>query len=351
MMSKIFDTLWFILILILISSAGISAQKIEFEKTVHDFGTVPSILGPVTYTFKFKNVGDKPLVVKTVNSTCGCTVPGWTKEPVKPGETGEVGVSYTSINSAHSFNKRVTVRANGSPGAVVLTIKGVVTKDINAAFPDSVGSLKIKDKRNVFFPQVSSSQTSQIQTVEVANLTDKDIDLSFENVPKYLIVNSVPLVTPKTRSLINISVDGTKIKKLGYNADKFTVKSGNARENIKVSYVIAEDIETYDNQPVCEVENPVIDLGSKPERENKISELLIIKNTGGSDLIIKSFTTDNTNFVSGLKKELKIKPGKTGEIKYSAKNLPKGDNTANIYLNTNDPKASLLNFTVKLKIE
>jgi hypothetical protein len=350
-MSKSFNTLWFILVLILISGANASAQKIEFEKTVHDFGTAPSSLGPVTYSFKFKNAGDKPLVVKTVSSTCGCTAPGWTKEPVKPGETGEVSVSYTSTNSAHSFNKRITVHANGAPSSVVLNIKGVVTNDINAAFPDSVGKLKIKDKRNVFFPQVLSSQTSRIETVEVANLTDKDIDLAFENVPKYLIVNSDSVVTPKTRTLINISIDGTKIKKLGYNTGEFTVKSGNDNGKINVAYIVVEDIEIYDNPPVCEVENPVIDLGVKPMKENKISGLLIIKNTGGSDLIIKSFTTDNANFVPGLKKELKIKPGKTGEIKYSAKNLPKGNNTANVYLNTNDPKTPLLNFIVKLEIE
>jgi hypothetical protein len=349
-MSKIFNTLWFVIILILSSGAGLNAQKIEFEKTVHDFGTVPSILGPATYNFKFKNVGDKPLAINTVNSSCGCTSPNWTKEPVKPGETGEVSVSYTSVNSATAFNKKVTVRTNGSPSSVVLNIKGVVTHNINTAFPDSVGKLKIKDKRNVFFPQVLSSQTSQIQTVEVANITDKDIDLSFEDVPKYLIVNSDPVVKPKSRSLINIGVDGTKIKKSGYSADEFTVKSGNATGTIKVSYVIAEYIEPYDNQPVCEIENAVIDLGDKPIKENNISESLKIKNTGGSDLIIKSFTTDNANFVPKSKKELKIKSGQTGEIKYSAKNLPEGEVTANIYLNTNAPQTPILVFTIKLKL-
>jgi cytochrome c oxidase assembly protein Cox11 len=52
-----------------------------------------------------------------------------------------------------------------------------------------------------------------------------------------------------------------------------------------------------------------------------------------------------------LRKELKIKPGKTEIVKYSAKNLAKGDNTSQIYLTTNAPEMSLLNFTVKIKIE
>jgi hypothetical protein len=352
MMKKVFDTLWFILAFIMIFGIDISAQEIEFEKTEHDFGMVPSILGPVTYSFKFKNVGDKPLVVTTVTSTCGCTSPGWTKQPVKPGETGEVSATYTSTTSISPFNKKVTVRTNGTPNTISLGIKGVVTNNINSAFPDSVGKLMIKDKRDLFFPQVVSSQTSPIQTIEVANLTNKDtISLSFENVPKYLIIDSISVVNPKRRAYINVSVDGTKIKNLGYNTGEFTVKSGSAGEKIKVSYVASETIEVRDNQPVCEVENLVVDLGAKSGKESKIPESLEIKNTGGSDLIIKNFTTDNANFVPASKKALKIKPGKTGIVKYSAKNLPKGDNTANIYLITNAPETPVLHYTVKLTVE
>jgi cytochrome c oxidase assembly protein Cox11 len=121
------------------------------------------------------------------------------------------------------------------------------------------------------------------------------------------------------------------------------------KEKINVSSVLAETIEPHDNAPIVEIENPVIDLGTKSE--NQISETLKIKNTGASDLIIQTFTTDNPAFVSELRKELKIKPGKTETVKYSAKNLAKGDNTAQIYLTTNAPEKSLLNFTVKIKIE
>jgi hypothetical protein len=333
----------------LISGTDINAQRIEFEKTVHDFGFVPSILGPVTYAFKFKNTGDQPLVIKNVSSTCGCTSSGWTKEPVKPGETGEISATYTSTNSMGPFNRKVTVYTNGSPNAVSLNIKGVVTKDIYAAFPDSINNLRIRNKNDIFFSQVLSTQTSPEQSIEVANFTDKAINFTFEDIPKYLIVNSVSSVTPNSRVSINISVDGTKVKKLGYNTDGFIIKSGNAEEKITVSYIITETVETSDNPPVCEIKNKDIDLGTKSE--NKISELLEIKNTGASELIIKSFTIDNRNFVSGLKRELKIKPNQTKIIKYFAKNLPKGDNSANIYLITNDPQTPVLNLTVKLKVE
>jgi hypothetical protein len=350
-MRKIFSTLWFIVTILFISGVKLDAQKIEFEKTSHNFGLVPSILGPVGYTFKFKNTGDKPLVVRSVIPKCGCTAPNWTKEPVKPGETGEIKVVYTATNSISSFNRSLTVQTNGQPSNVALSVRGTVTRDNNAAFPDSIGKLKIKDGKHLVFPPVSSSQTSWIQTVEIANFTDKNINLAIENVPEYLTVNSDSVVKPKTRSLINVSIDGTKFKKFGYQTALFTVKADDVNDRIKVSTVIAEDIANYDNPPVTEVDSLAVNLGSKPEKENKISESLVVRNTGASDLIIKSFTTDNPLFVSGLKRELKIKPGKAGTVKYSAKNLPAGDHTANIYLTTNDPKMPVLNFTIKLKVE
>jgi hypothetical protein len=350
-MKKIFNTLWFIVTILLISDVRLNAQKIEFEATSHNFGLFPNNIGPATHTFRFKNTGDKPLVIKGVIPKCGCTSPAWTKEPVQPGETGEVKVAYTSTNSLSSFNKNLTVNTNGQPSSVVLNVRGTVTSDVNAAFPDSIGTLKVKDGKQLTFTQVSSSQTSWIHDLEVANFTDKDIILSVGNVPDCLTVKSDSVVKPKTRSLINVSVDGTKFKKYGYQTVWFTLKADGVKDRIKVAAVIAEDIANYDNPPVTEVDSLAINLGSKPAKENKISEQLVIRNTGSSDLVIKSFTTDNPLFVSGLRRELKISSGKTGTVKYSTKHLPSGDHSANVYLTTNDPKMPILNFTIKIKIE
>jgi hypothetical protein len=344
-MKKISKTLWLSAILMFISGICINAQRIEFEKTVHDFGQVSNILGPVTYSFKFKNAGDKPLTIRGVKTTCGCTSPKWSKEPVKPGETGEVSATYLSVASEGTFQRSVTVQTNGSPSTVSLTVKGTITKDINAVFPDSIGKLKIARKNLEISPQ-----TGSVQIVEVANLTDKNINIAIENVPEYLIVTSdSSTLSPKNRTQIAVSVDKTKAKNFGYSTGEFTIKADDVKGKITVSSVVAETIEAQDNAPVVEIENLVIDLGTKSE--NKLSETLKITNTGASDLIIKTFTTDNPAFVSGLKKGLKINPGKTETVRYSAKNLAKGDNTAQIYLTTNDPKMSLINFTVKIKIE
>ena len=101
--------------------------KIQFEKKTHDFGEFEEGIQATT-SFKFKNTGNAPLVLNSVTPSCGCTSPQWTKEPVAPGEEGEIKVVYNSKNRVGQFTKTITVKHNGEGGTVYLTIRGVVKK-------------------------------------------------------------------------------------------------------------------------------------------------------------------------------------------------------------------------------
>jgi hypothetical protein len=341
-------TLESLAIMLFIFSAN--AQELKFDELVHDFGTINEELGSVTHAFKFINTGDKPLVITKVQPSCGCTTSGWTKEPVKPGETGEVLATYRT--SAGPFNKSLTVTANDLPN-VVLHIKGNVSKkpeDLTVTYPQIFGDLRSKNKRDFSFAQISSQQSIPSQTIEIANAGDEIVDVTFENVPEYIIVTSAPAsLNPRQKGQITVSVNGEKRKKFGYSTDKITVKTGKNSEAFSVTSIVAEKIEQLKKFPVTEVAQQVVDLGKLTI--DKASETIEIKNLGNADLLIKSFSTDNDAFSVILKKELKIKPGKTGTIKLLAQNLQKGNNAAQIYLCTNDPLKSLLKFTLKAEVE
>lgn len=105
-----------------------SAQKqaeIKFEKTTHDFGTFSEKSPVVSCTFTFTNVGERPLVINQAMASCGCTVPEYTKNPVKPGEKGEIKVTYngTAKFPGH-FKKSITVITNGAVEKTRLYIEG-----------------------------------------------------------------------------------------------------------------------------------------------------------------------------------------------------------------------------------
>lgn len=101
---------------------------IKFEKTVHDYGTIQQG-SDGSFEFKFTNEGKTPLILNSVPSSCGCTVPSYTKEPVAPGKVGVIKVVYNTA-SIGSFSKSVTVNSNAVNSPVLLQIKGNVVQKI-----------------------------------------------------------------------------------------------------------------------------------------------------------------------------------------------------------------------------
>lgn len=108
------------------------AQKpaeIKFDKTTHNFGTFSEKDPKVTCTFTYTNVGEQPLVVNQAIASCGCTVPEYTKEAVKPGEKGEIKVTYNGTGKFPGhFKKSITVRTNGAVEMTRLYIEGDMTE-------------------------------------------------------------------------------------------------------------------------------------------------------------------------------------------------------------------------------
>jgi hypothetical protein len=120
------------LLLAIVCIAGISTAMaqaadttVKFAKTTHDFGELLQSNGPQTYAFEFTNTGTEPVVIQGVQPSCGCTTPGWTKEPVAPGQTGTVQATYNAA-SVGPFNKSLTVTTNGTPNTITLYITGKV---------------------------------------------------------------------------------------------------------------------------------------------------------------------------------------------------------------------------------
>lgn len=110
----------------------VNVAKIEFTEKVYDYGTVKAG-EKVEHTFKFKNVGVAPLIIETAKSTCGCTVPQFPKEPIAPGETGEIAVKFDSKNKSGRQRKPVNITANTWPKLTTVHIDGTVEKVEDAA--------------------------------------------------------------------------------------------------------------------------------------------------------------------------------------------------------------------------
>ncbi len=130
-----------------VMSLGLSAQdkkvaKIEFKSKVIDYGTVEKGANGLR-TFEFTNTGDAPLIISSVKSTCGCTVPKKPKGPIMPGETGEIEVKYDT-NRVNPIRKTITVISNADTPTVALKIKGLVIDPSKTSVLDKKGKSSVE---------------------------------------------------------------------------------------------------------------------------------------------------------------------------------------------------------------
>lgn len=99
-------------------------QDIWFEEYLHDYGELEKD-SDGSWSFVFKNLGEKAIVINRVRSTCGCTVPDWPREPIEPGATGEIRVKYNTATTG-TFLKSVVVYSSAANSPVKLQIRGRV---------------------------------------------------------------------------------------------------------------------------------------------------------------------------------------------------------------------------------
>ena len=122
---KKFLTLTLLLLVAMTVGAQERQAQIKFDKVSYDFGKFSENSPVQKTTFTFTNMGTAPLVINQAVASCGCTVPSYTKTPIKPGEKGKIDITYNGKGKFPGhFKKTITVRTNGTPEMTRLYIEG-----------------------------------------------------------------------------------------------------------------------------------------------------------------------------------------------------------------------------------
>jgi hypothetical protein len=109
----------------------------KFQEEEFDFKSIKQG-DVVNHDFAFTNTGKEPLVISNAQGSCGCTVPTWPKEPIAPGATSVIKVTFNSAGKSGSQDKTVTLNSNAKQNPMVLHLKGNVDKpaEQTATSPD-----------------------------------------------------------------------------------------------------------------------------------------------------------------------------------------------------------------------
>ena len=355
-MKKILSLTTCMLLIVLSCFAQDKKAEITFKETSHDFGTFDEEKGKVTTEFTFTNTGKAPLLITRTAASCGCTTPEYPKEPIAPGKSGVIKVTYNAKGRPGVFQKTVYVFANTDPEKTTLIIKGKVNpappkKEDN--FPKVIGELRLKSKYIPFFDVYPN--TAKTESIDVYNPTNQPIHIAFTEIPKHMKVTAIPAVIgAKKEGKITVTYLPEKAKDWGMRKDNFQVLLGEAKKStaenvITVSADIREDFSKLSSAqkaeaPIVFINNREINFGNV---SSATTRTLTITNNGKSNLVIRKIKNENRAFDCEVSKNT-IAPGKSATLKITcnSQKASKRILSNNITLITNDPERS--NMSVRL---
>lgn len=336
-----------------------NSAKISFETKEHNFGTIPEEIGNASCEFVFMNTGNTPLVLNKVTASCGCTTPSWTKEPVAPGKTGKVVVTYKAQGRPGAFHKSITVYSNSKDGAEMLLIRGEVTprsKNPEVAYPYDLGDGIKANKREIKISALKDNEVKkEIISIYNSGKSAVEVKCNTHN-SKFISCSENSLkIMPKEFGQFTIEVNGKGAPDLGRIKDYFyiNVNNDNKQTETRRINVVATVTENFDGlsksdwekAPIASFSDVLFNFGNPNGK--KIASKLEIKNVGKSTLKIRKVIVENNLFVISGGKE-NIKPGGTATYSIHVKEDKKitGNVTGAIVFITNDPSAPIR--TVKL---
>ncbi len=337
----------FSLVLVVGTAMAEGKAKIVFVEQTHDFGSFKESDGSQTTSFKFKNDGDAPLILSNVRASCGCTTPKWTREPVAPGATGEISVSYNPKNRPGSFNKSVTVTSNADTPTMILRITGKVEpreKTLAEEYPRQIGTLRVKSNY-LSFGKMTLGETVT-KELELVNDTDKPVEVGFRTVPKHLTAKAEPETIPaKGRGKLIVTYDSKAANTYGFASHRIYLSldgSKDYKSSLGISATLEEDFskltpEQLANAAVASFEPKTYDFGEMNQGDKKECTFTLT-NDGKSDLIIRRVRSSCGCTAVAPSKNV-IAPGETAPIKVTFNSRGKrGRQSKSITVITNDPK-------------
>lgn len=339
------------------------ADGLEIDKTVHNFGDIMLGSGPVSCDFNIKNIGDKPAVIYNVTTTCGCTDVEWTREPIRPGKTGRIYVTYSNDEGPYPFDKNLTVYLSDVRKPVILKLRGVSQekpRPLEELYPVHFGPLAMKEAINRCGNLEQGNSRSE--TILVANISDKPIKVGFadmsDNLQIRLLQNPIPAKST-TEMVFTVNTAKGIWGKNTYtavpviNGNRFSDKNGNKKIGVwaftKDNFNhLTEEQQSRGSMP--RFESSTFNFGKVPAG-TVIHATFRFKNEGKECFIVHKVDADACCYSHS-----DIPAAKPGEevafrVHLDTKDMPEGESMTVVTLTTNSPLRPIVNLFISGVLE
>lgn len=351
----------FFLLLISTYAHGQQAKALLFKEEVFDFGTVIEQNGPVVHEFSFTNGAGRPIKILSVVASCGCTTPGWSKEPVAPSKIGFVQASFNPQGRPGHFTKTLTVTTDFDANPIVLQIKGEVEpsgKPVETDYDIANGNWRLKTAA-FNFGKVFIKDDYTVREFSFVNSSAKAVTYTGKVVaPNYIKVDVVPhTVEPGAKGIVKVKYNGKLKNRYGFQSDNVQLTTDDELEPVK-SFNVYATLEDYFPQLAPEelAKAPRLSVGSALDfgriRQNaEATRDIQITNTGKKELTIKSLQ-GNCSCINAVAGKFNLKPGESGTLRVTFNPEDRtGTQTKSVTIYSNDPQGPVQRVTVTAYVE
>ena len=370
----------FLILLTLCALTASAQEHLSFRPDTWDFGTIRETDGRVSHTFTGVNRGDSPLVILDVVTTCGCTVPDFSKKPILPGEKTQITVTYDPANRPGSFTKELWVYSSEKRKIATLTVQGSVIprqKTVEELYPvDAGGGLRLASTLNAFSYIYPGRQVQA--AIGYANTSKRPVRLELrpETTSGALRTNYPKQIAPGERGEINFTylIPADK-PRYGTVRDALEVLiDGRSNGTTLVTHGIGVDPQPADatqNAPKADFSENILKFGpvkhAGPVRKKPYlssctrpiaawipvrKKHFTLSNAGGAELIVRAVEGEG-HVATTLAPGQKIAPGDSlrCEILLDPRTQDYGIVTEHLVVVTNDPVRPMRRIRVTAIIE
>jgi hypothetical protein len=349
--------------LICIVTLAQQAKQLQFKEETFDFGAVAENKGPVTHEFVFTNNSNRAVKIITVQASCGCTTPDWSKDPVGPGKTGYVQASFNPQGRPGFFTKSLTVTTDLEANPIILQIKGQVSSDTDEKVDDTgftIANGNLKFKNSAFnVGKVFIKDEFISKEFAVINSGSKSISFKQTVTPKYIKVDIQPAVLQAgAKGTIKVSYNGKLKNQYGFQSDNIELQTSDDTNPTK-SFSVYATLEDYFPQlsaeelaksPQLTLEQTSLDFGRTSANTQLIREISLT-NSGKKDLSIKAVQS-NCVCVKSVAAKGVLKPGETSKLTIAFDPQGRtGTQQKAVTIYTNDPRNPVQRFTFSAYVE